>query len=483
VLLLAFFVSFFIYNYPFGCFWDENYHIASAQKYNEGVVFMEPHPPLGKMLIALGEVLFQPNTGIDTSSFVSTDYIQNFPPGYSFIGVRFIPALLFVFSSLLFFLILYRLSGELPSSFLFSFFYLFENALVVHNRSAMLEGPQLFFILLAVLFFLGLFQKVSQNRILDYFKLSVLIGLAISVKLNSAVLVFLLFFLIFKDYWEKIECLFFQKYEIKNRGLSFKDLAEMAGKAAVSIAGILLVFFLIYYLHFAIGRHVVKERFYSASEKYKEILNHGQTANPLYFFTMLSDNFRYTQNYEKGVPKWDSKKVGENGSPAYLWPFGYKSINYRWAKDYGNVSYYYLQGNPVVWYSVLIAVIASVVLVFGRLFFKIKPEGFVYILIFTLLYGAYMAAVLRIERVMYLYHYFIPLVFGMILFYLLFLAVFKELIEKKDKVLFAGVILLAIEVLAVFLFFSPFTYGIPISALDFARRMWLKIWDLSYICF
>jgi dolichyl-phosphate-mannose--protein O-mannosyl transferase len=41
------------YHQPAALFWDENYHIPSAQKYLDGVMYMEPHPPLGKLLIAL----------------------------------------------------------------------------------------------------------------------------------------------------------------------------------------------------------------------------------------------------------------------------------------------------------------------------------------------------------------------------------------------------------------------------------------------
>jgi hypothetical protein len=40
---------------PESLFWDENYHVASAHKQLAGVMYMENHPPLGKMLIALGE--------------------------------------------------------------------------------------------------------------------------------------------------------------------------------------------------------------------------------------------------------------------------------------------------------------------------------------------------------------------------------------------------------------------------------------------
>ncbi len=92
LLFLGFFTYFYNYWYPPKQFWDENYHIASAQKYIDKVMFMEPHPPLGKMLIALGEVLLHPNKKIDKSSFDKTDYIKHFPKGMSFAGYRLFPA-------------------------------------------------------------------------------------------------------------------------------------------------------------------------------------------------------------------------------------------------------------------------------------------------------------------------------------------------------------------------------------------------------
>ncbi|MCK4907948.1 MAG: phospholipid carrier-dependent glycosyltransferase, partial [Spirochaetes bacterium] len=55
VLILSLVTFFSYYQFPNYVFWDENYHIASAQKYINGVMFMEPHPPLGKMIIAAGE--------------------------------------------------------------------------------------------------------------------------------------------------------------------------------------------------------------------------------------------------------------------------------------------------------------------------------------------------------------------------------------------------------------------------------------------
>ena len=92
-LFLIFAISFFTYFFqyskpPFG-FWDEGYHIASAQKYLNGVYFMEQHPPLGKLLIALGEKIFFPNgqqgkDGSYDTKYIGTDQATDYPSDFSF---------------------------------------------------------------------------------------------------------------------------------------------------------------------------------------------------------------------------------------------------------------------------------------------------------------------------------------------------------------------------------------------------------------
>ena len=75
---------------PTSLFWDENYHVTSAQKHIAGVMYMESHPPLGKMLIALGEIALARNRELDTGALLRVDRVQQaqLPQGYSFAGVR-----------------------------------------------------------------------------------------------------------------------------------------------------------------------------------------------------------------------------------------------------------------------------------------------------------------------------------------------------------------------------------------------------------
>ena len=202
ILAVSYFTYFKNYDYPPSVFWDENYHIASAQKYLTGVMFMEPHPPLGKLFVALGEKILQPNKAIPAAElhkFTQTDYIKDFPAGYSFKGVRFFSALFAWLSAIIFFYVLYFVSKNPHTSLLFSSLYIFENALITHSRSAMLEGSHLFFILLAVLYFVYLVQKLSRKTLLNYFVLGILTGLAISVKATGAITAFLFPFLFFLD--------------------------------------------------------------------------------------------------------------------------------------------------------------------------------------------------------------------------------------------------------------------------------------------
>jgi len=441
LLILGFFTYFYGYWNPPKQFWDENYHIASAQKYIDGIMFMEPHPPLGKMLIALGEVLLHPNGNIDKSSFDKTDYIKHFPKGMSYAGYRLFPALFAWLNVGLFFFILLYLTKNALLSFLGSFLYLFDNAIIVHSRAAMLESIQLFFIFAAIFLFVKRYEE--QKSVKDYLVLGILSGFALAVKANSAI-VFLLFVLwALRDVQER---------------LSFKIVPKTVGY----FAGAAAIFLGIFYLHFALGKKVIDHRYYKASKEYKMALKNAETAHPKYFFVMLRDNFKYMSDYEKGVPKLNLCKPGENGSLFIGWPLGIKAINYRWEKSGSQVRYIYLQGNPVTWMIGFIAAILSGVLVLAVFLFALPVKNkrvFAYIAGFFFIYVSYMIAVGQIPRVMYLYHYFIPLTISYILAVLLLYYMYEEHIQKGDKIVWSAIVLIAAAIVFGWWFFSPFTYA------------------------
>jgi dolichyl-phosphate-mannose--protein O-mannosyl transferase len=459
LLFIGFFTYFYNYAYPPKQFWDENYHIASAQKYLDRVMYMEPHPPLGKLLIAAGELLLNPNQGIDKSSFDRTDYIKRFPKGMSFAGYRFFPALFAWLNVALFFLILKELTHNDLLAFMGSLLYLFDNAIIVHSRAAMLESIQLFFIFGAIWWFVKGFDR--QRSWKDYLILGIWSGLAIAVKANSAIL------LLLPLIWALQEL------------IHQKRLLPLLVKGASYIASAGAIFLAIFYIHIALGQKVVENRFYKASPTYKELLAKGEVANPLHFWTMFQDNLRYMEEYQKGVPRLNLCKPGENGSLFIGWPLGIKAISYRWEKHGSQVQYIYLQGNPVTWMIGLISLLLSIALVVGVYLFKAPVKNrrtFRFITIFTALYIAYMIAIGQIPRVMYLYHYFIPLTISYILATLLFFYLFEEQLQRRIVKVSLG--LIAGAIIFAWWFFSPFTYYKPLNTEEFNKRVWFDYWQL-----
>ena len=481
ILAVSYLIYFKNYDYPPSVFWDKNYHISPAQKYLAGVMFMEAPPPLGKLFVALGEKILQPNKTIpiaELHKFTQTDYIKDFPAGYSFAGMRFFSALFAWLSAIVFFYILYFVSKNPHTSLLFSSLYIFENALITHSRAAMLEGSHLFFILLAVLYFVYLVQKPSRKTLLNYFVLGILVGLTVSVKATGAITAFLFPFLFFLD--------------IKHQGRSLMlasrtvldGLKKMIIKGLFFVAGSVAIFSLIWYVHFSLGKFAADGKFYKASEEYKEIMSKGLASDPKYFPTMLKNNLAYMANYNKGVPKLDVCKPDENGSYPLAWLVGDKSINYRWEKSGDGVKYMYLQVNPITWFLGLAGIILSLILIIGRVIFKnpVKNKNLFYLITaFAALYVIYMAIMLRIERVMYLYHYFIPLLFSFILAFLVFNYIFEEKIANKSKKLYIGLFIMVVIIVGTYKFYSPFSYYQPLTTEQFKQRIWFDFWKLKPI--
>lgn len=465
VLCIAFLTYFYNYQNPPNLFWDENYHIASAEKYLQNVFHLEPHPPLGKMLIALGEKIFHPNSNIDTSKFAETEYIKEIPTGYSFIGVRFFSALFAMLAAPIFYLILYEISKKPLLSLLFSSVYLFENAFIVHSRGAMLEGGQIFFVLLTIWCFLRMWNS-GKAHLRQFGLLGLFIGLATAIKLNSAILFFFVPVLI-----------------LKNNPLNHRwiDFGKVIKQGLILLVPFLIVFLGSYYLHFMLGNRVINGKYYEISDKAKDIVADGGGGEIQNFPILLKEAFAYVNRYEKGVPAYDVCKSDENGSPPYLWSFGFKSINYRWEKTGdGEVKYLYLQGNPVVWYLGLIGIVVGASIVISQLIVGVKMKDkklYNLIVVFVAMYVLYMGTVLNVRRVLYLYHYFIPLLFSLIVFYLCFCFILQNKASGKKMTVIS--VFLSLLIFFGYVYFSPLTYYLPLSYGQFQMRNLLNVWGLQ----
>lgn len=474
VLIASWFTYMKNYDNPQALFWDENYHIAAATKYINGVYFQESHPPLGKLLIAVGEVMFGKNTKLDTTYFLETDHVKEVPKGYSFSGVRFFPALLGWLSVALFYLVLLNILGNPHVSFFGTLPMLFENGLIVHFRGAMLDGMQVFFVLLATLYFVFILKKEKPLSSIQYFTLGLLVSLSISIKVTSAVLLLL------------FPTLFWKEHPLKIFHLQPKKTLELIlTRVPSSILGLLIPFFCIWYLHFSIAAEVHSKRNYNASPAMSSILVKKQTSHILNLPLMISEALAYSNDFNKGVRELKICSPDENGSSPLSWIVGAKTINYRWEKvDGGKVKYLYLVFNPVVVTLSIFGLICGAVLVLSHFIFDLPLKDknqFSIIAMFLALWFAYMGAVYQIPRVMYLYHYFVPYLFSLLLTVTVFHYVFKEYYSRNTLVIALALILISAQIALTYSFFSPLTYYEPISAPEFHRRAWLVAWKMEPI--
>ncbi len=468
ILIISYFTYFYGYDKPQAVFWDENYYLASSQKYLNRIFFMHEHPPLGQMLIALGEKLLHGNSV--NNQFINSDYAKDIPKEFSLVGYRFFPALCGWLTAPILFLVFLLMCENHLFATLFSCLYVFENALILQSRGAMLDSPLLLFICLMLLSFLLLLRW--QNNQVKFLSCGAGMGmsfaLAATTKLTGFIML-LLFFMVIIKLWT-------------NR----QKIVQFICTFCVSF---ILVFITVWQIHFSIGITVNPQLknngYFTASPVYKILIDQKNAGSILSFPMKFIDSVNYTKQYQVGVPKLNLCKDDENGSPPWMWVVGARSINYRWETPDGKLySYLYLQVNPMIYLMGLCGVILATGRMLISLFFQINEtlKNKELILIFLVLYWSYMLAISRIDRVLYLYHYFPALIFSLCLFVLIFQEISKlghwELTWKRKIGILSG---LSGLIVMSYLFYSPLTYYQPLTDNQFRQRILLPLWDLKCV--
>jgi dolichyl-phosphate-mannose-protein mannosyltransferase len=457
---------------PTHIFWDENYHVTSAERYLEDIAHFEPHPPLGLMLIAAGEKLSHANVGIDKHVLTTTKQISGdaLPKGFSFAGMRLMPSWFAAFGALAFFALMYGLFENRLHALLLTSLYMFENAFTVHFRATHLDSFQMFFSIMALWQFVRLWKRPVAIGPLQYATLSLWCSLAIMVKVNAVVLLVLFPILYFKDASNQTTIRI------------AKQICDFARKSGAAIVTMALTFFCVFYVHALLGRTppapespAGRQDLANMSPAYKNYLEQHQGLTPGMVVTIAVDYFKFMDKDHKGVPKLDVTKPGENGSHPLHWPFHDRNINYRWDSADGKTSYVQLVGNQLAWYSGTAAIIFSFVLIINYRLFAIPLRGtlrtYQLIEVFAGLYLAFMLLHLWLitQRVMYLYHYFI----GLLLSYIVLALLWQHLCEVHAALAKRRTAILVVACTAFFgsyLFFLPLTNHWPLTKEQCERR-------------
>lgn len=470
VTVMSYFTYMHAYWYPNALFWDENYHIASAQKYIHDVFFMEPHPPLGKLLIALGEKMIHPNAASDQYLDTLLGSGDMLPEGFSFAGYRFFPALLGWLTAPVLYGIFFLITGNYLMATLLSFLYVFDNAMIVHFRGAMLDSTMLFFFCATIYGYL--LMRVSANDEKKFCDTATIFGFCfaclVTTKANGLILLPLVPLLV----WELRKHIKLLKKAFFGMSIAF-----------------LLTFVSVWSMHFALATQrnpeLNKEGYFTAGEKYKQLIDEGKNWNPVHFPLMFSESIKYFADYQQGVPDLDICKDGELGSPAFMWPFGGRGINYRWeSADEEKYRYLYLQSNPIVWWLALLGVVLSASLLISSVLLPLQQplKNRIPLTVLLVLYLGYMGTMIHIPRVMYMYHYFPALVTGFMLFAYSLMeiqVIARRNLSESDRIY----ILLgcATAIVIGFQMYRPLTYYLEVTNEQFQRRNLLRIWDIKCV--
>ena len=458
---------------PPALFWDENYHVTSAERYVEGYAQLTPHPPLALLLIAAGEVLSGTNRNIDkhlltTKKSVSGDEL---PQGFDFSGMRLMPALFAALGALAFYGLMLEIGGAVVPAALLSGLYLFENAFVVHFRAVHLEGIQMTFMVAALWQFVRCWKRASCSGAWHYALLTGLCTLASLVKVNAVFLLLLPALLLARDLLPP-----------QATGVRVRRLAGVAAASAATAAALV---FAVVLVHVLVGRRLPELATPSGAQdlprmstEYREYVAGRAPLSAGLLWNVARDGLRNLGTEHLNAPRRRLNDVTENGSSPWHWPFHDRNINYRWDSANGSTAYVELAGNQLAWYSGTLAVIASLVMLLRHRLFRTVPAGrphtWQLLECLAVLYIAFMAMSLYYEsrRVMYLYHYF-P---GLLISYVMLALWWQRARELSRRFARHATSVLAAVMgvfLLCFLFFLPLSNHVPLTKAECERR---NIW-------
>ncbi len=478
--------------------WDESFHIPAAYKYRKSIFFMELHPPLGKLLIALGDHWLDLNSELDCSCLgrgVKT-IADEIPPGFDFRSARLVPALFAWLGGGVFFLLLCRLLGNPHLALLSSALYLFDNALIVHFRAAMLDGFLYFFSLCALLCFVHVWRTLEEKRgegqqvhisLWHYALLGLAVGLAAAVKITGLALV-----LLPACWW------------LKDRGgefrLPFHRWGRPVGVGAVScgvfLLPLIMVFCTSYYVHIARCTRIDPElaAFYlqpppryahnrswlqPRMDRYRELLEQGRTGELRHFPELLLLHLVHSARHNSLSPRLRSDQPDQQGSHPATWPVGGRPICFRFSRRGDVAAYSFLVPNPAIWLAGLLGIVMALALLGYRVILRRSTDwvdGSLFQLtgVFALLYVAYMVVMMFIGRVMFLYHYFPPLLSSLLLWNIMLAILADKSPRRACQV--AGV--LCVAAFFCYLIFAPLTYSTMLTTAQFEARTWFEFWQM-----
>lgn len=410
LVILGFATRFWLFGYPNQAVFDEVYFGKFANAYYLHNYFFDIHPPLGKLLIAGFVWFFQFNP---TQSFatIGTTYTDN---GYLFL--RFLPGLTSALLPAVFYLICTQLKLKQRTSLLIGLAVLLENGLITQGRFILIDSFLLLFGFASIWTWL-VWRTTRSRRWLVYTGL--LAGASVSVKWTGLIFLALIF------------CV-----EV----VTAPRLRSSIKRAIVLGATASFIYITSFMIQFALLTKSGEGDAFMSPGFQKTLEGSAYTSDETIRPLTLPEKF-IEANYQMYAANQRLTAGHPYGSKWYTWPIMGRPIAY-WVTGDNQI---WLFGNPIVWWGSMLGVLALLAETIRKQIKK--PHAFGSRLVLLGFFASWLPFA-TISRVMFLYHYFIPLGFAILsTAYLL------------DKLPFRFQQMCGVAILFGFLLVFPFTYG------------------------
>lgn len=423
-------------NFRNSMYFDEIYHARTAYEFINGeVTYENTHPPLGKILIALGVKLFGMN-----------------PFGWRFMGTLFgvlMVPLIYLFGKELF--------SSTPLAALAAFLYAFDFMHFTQTRIATIDVYITFFVILMYLFMyryckLSFYDRPLYRTFLPLGACGIAMGLGVASKwtgVYAGMGLALIFFLrLYQSYSEAHNRLMVQTSGRKKQSSWETTFSKKCAKTILfCIVFFVIIPGIIYLLSY------IPFRDYTNDGLLGRMLRNQRS--------MLSyhSNLNATHPYSSAWHEW----------PTMIRPTWYYSSIVSGVSGLGGlregISAF---GNPLVWWVGIPAVLYMFYLACKK-----KDRTAIFLLIG---YFAQYLPWFLVTRITFIYHYFPSVAF------VVFMIVYsiKTIRNQVSRKLFFGLIILyALAAFVLFLLFYPVLAGQPIDADYVVEHLrWLKDWVL-----
>lgn len=471
ILSLASLITHFAYfGYPAETVFDEVHFGKFISGYFTHEYFFDIHPPLGKLMISgMGWLTgFRPGFSFENIG-------QGFPDK-AYLWLRLLPTLAGALLPIVIFFLIRHLKVSGLAAFAGAMLVVFENALLVQSRFILIDSFLLLFGFLSLLFYLKHQDSYSnyQLRITKYcflFLAGLFGALAASVKWTGITFLTLIIIIELSQIFKQV---------IKNR--TPDNTKTNIGKLNFKILVLALVimpiavYFSIFALHFSLLNKSGPGDAFMTPEFRKTLVGSSDYSNPAIQPLNIFEKFKELnlQMYKSNATLTATHPYS---SRWYTWPFLIRPI-YYWNKAGATLnqepqtanSRIYLLGNPVVWWAATIAIIYALFVLAQGAWLWFRKKQIFYDHALALLAGGYFLNFLPfigIKRAMFLYHYFSALIFSII--------ALVYLIDKTSNKKAAFAVLITAGI-AAFVFFSPLSYGLPLTENAYRLRAWLNSW-------